>query len=265
MTRIHLITSTYNDIHKFSWREMVGNNIEIFLYKKIDDLKIDESFVDEGCINIPNFGSCDYAFFYHIVSNYNDLADFNIFTKLNWIGDFSNAPDVLENCSKFDFYQGGGRPMSHVWYNDETKNFLDRPTKFRKEPMNISLTKNKKIIGSPEYDYAGNADQQVDWFNFLFSGIEPPGEVCTYEYGPCFSVSKDLILRHPLSVYEHFLNIFHPLNSWDFEAGKRFFKTDDIKHQTWAIGRHYHDELLRFYRVFFTLGVDENKYKIQKL
>jgi hypothetical protein len=238
---------------------------DLFLYRKCDDLEIGQSRVDGEFIDIPNYGSCDYAFFYHIVNNYDNLADYNVFTKLNWRGDFSNAPEVFINCVNFDFYQGGSSPLSHVWYDNDSTELLNLPTKYYRLPMNVSITKDKKEFGTDEYFYAGHADQQVDWFSFLYKNTKMPGEVCTNQRGPCFSVSRELILRHPKSVYQHFLEIFYPFNSWDYEAAKKTFGTEDVKQQTWSIGRHYHDELLRFYRVLFTHGIDEDKYQIHKL
>lgn len=271
MKRINLITSTYNDLHKFTWRNLIDfSEIELFLYQKVDSLEIGQSFVDGEFINIPNYGSCDYAFFYHIVKNYNNLADINIFTKMNWIGDFENMPDIFQGCKNFDFYQCGGVPQSQIWYDGNID--CDISPKYPISYLDTQLTKDKKQHNPQntnwtglEYEYAGNADSQVDWFVKLFGNLDKPQEICTYERGPCFSVSRELIMRHPLSTYEYFLNIFHPFNSWNFEIASKFWNTDDIKFQTWSIGRHYHDNLLRFYRALFTFGIDENKYKIQKL
>jgi hypothetical protein len=286
MKKIHLITSTYNDIHKFNWKNLIDfSEFDLFLYRKNDDLKIGESIKTDEFIDIPNYGSCEYAFFFHIVNNYENLAEFNVFTKMNLYEDhFRNFTEVFSNAKNYDFYQGGGNPISHIWYNDKTTHFLDLPTKYTKVPMNLDITKDKKVrydgvsqFNGSEFEYFGNADGQVDWFNYLFGNDNPPGEVCTYQHGPCFSVSRNLILRHPKSIYEYFLNIFHPFKSWDYEIAKIYFSTncknnnwiiekkDDIKYQAWGVGRRYHDELLRFYRVFFTNKVDENKYKIQKL
>jgi len=272
--KIQLITSTYNDIHKFTWKSLLDlSEIELVLYRKCDDLEIGESRIDSEYIDIPNYGSCDYAFFYHIVNNYNNLADYNIFTKMNLYEDhFTNFTEVFANAKYFDFYQAGSYPISQMWYNKKTEYLLNNPTKYLFIPMNIDETKDKKTKhdgssqwNGTEFEYAANCDSQVDWFNLLYGNENPPGEICSYQHGPCFSVSKELILRHPLSVYRYFLEMFHPCNSWDYEVGKKYFGTEDVKQQAWGVGRHYHDELLRFYRAFFTHGIDEDKYKIQKI
>jgi hypothetical protein len=274
MKKIHLITSTYNDLHKFTWKDLIDfSEVELFLYRKCDDLEIGQSRINGEFIDIPNYGSCDYVFFYHIVNNYDNLADYNIFTKMNLYEDyFTNFPEVFNNAKYYDFYQGGGAPISQIWYNEETKHLIDLPSKYDKVPMNISLTKDKKpkhdgysTYNGTEFEYAANSDGQIDWFNYLYGGDDSPGEICTYQWGPCFSVSKNLILRHSKSVYKHFLDIFHPFNSWDYEVGKKFYGTDDIKYQTWGVGRGYHDELLRFYRVFFTYGLNDADYKINQI
>lgn len=274
MKNIHLITSTYNDIERFRWRDLIDfSETELFLYRKCDDLEIGQSRIDGEFIDIPNYGSCEYSFFYHIVNNYDDLADYNIFTKMNLYEDFfRNFPEVFNNAKHFDFYQGGGSPISQVWYNEQSKHLLELPTKYTKNPMNINFTKDKKTkhdgispYNGTEYEYAANADNQIDWFNYLYGNEIAPGEVCTYQWGPCFSVSRDLILRHSKHVYQHFLEKFHPCNSWSYDIGKVYFGTDDVKKQAFGVGRHYHDELLRFFRLFFTFGVDHNKYKINEI
>lgn len=288
MKKVHLITSTYNDIERFRWRNLIDfSETELFLYRKCDDLEIGQSRIDGEFIDIPNYGSCEYSFFYHIVNNYDNLGEYNIFTKMNLYEDFfRNFSEVFANAKYYDFYQGGGAPISQIWYNENTMHLLDLPTKYQKLPMNINMVKKnrpKHITGvwSPdgpgwtgqEYEYAGNADNQIDWFNYLYGNENIPGEVYSYQWGPCFSISRELIQRHPKSVYQHFLNIFYPFNSWNYEVAKKYYQEDpakqkfedEIKFQTWTIGRHYHDELLRFFRLFFTFGLDHDKYKINEI
>ncbi len=273
MKNIQLVTSTYNDIHRFTWKNLLDfSKIDIKIYRKCDDLEIGQYRLDNEFIDIQNFGSCDYAFFYHIVKNYNNLADFTIFTKMNLYEDyFRNFDEIFRNPDSYDFQSAGGTPISFVFYNNENIHLLDLPTKYSKSPLDISKTKKfrKKHDGHSnwsglEYEYAGNSDNIVDWFVMLY-GNTTSAELTAYQLGPCFSVSRDLILRHPLSVYEYFLNMFHPFNSWDFEIASKYFKTDDVKKQSWGIGRHYHDNLLRFYPTFFTFGIDKTKYKIKEI
>lgn len=275
MKRVHLITSTYNDIHRFDWKHLIDfSEVELFLYRKCDDLEIGESRVEGEFIDIPNYGSCDYAFFNHIVNNYDNLGDTNIFTKLN-VEHCPNFEEFLNNSKEYDFYQSGISPVSQIWYNEKTKDFLGLNTKYQKQLMNSDMTKEKKPkyngteFNGSEYEYVGNADGQIDWFNYLYGGQVPPGEICTYEHGPYFSVSKELILRHPKSTYQHFLNMFHPCESWNYEIAKEYFyikhKKNDLEFQTYGVGRHYHDELCRFYTLFFTYGIDKSKYNIYKI
>jgi len=272
MKSIQLVTSTYNDLHKFSWRHLVDESkIDIIVYKKSDDLEIGQFRKDGEFVEIPNYGSCDYAFFYHIVNNYDSLSEYTIFTKMNLYDDyFRNFTEVFNLAEHYDFYQAGGAPVSQIWFNKDSIHLLDLQTKYTKNILNIDITKDKKPKhdghskwNGTEYEYAGNSDSQIDWYNLLYgNNIISDKEISTYQWGPCFSVSKRLIHRHPISVYRYFLEMFHPCNSWDYEVAKKYFNTDDENKQAFGIGRSYHDELLRFYRVMFTLGVDQNEYKI---
>ena len=47
------------------------SDYRIFLYNKGEPI--------EGSINLPNVGRCDHTYLYHIVTNYNNLADNTVF------------------------------------------------------------------------------------------------------------------------------------------------------------------------------------------
>jgi hypothetical protein len=263
MKKINLVMSTYNDEQLFEqFSYMVDyENTEVFFYKKRDDLSAGEKRQNGIFIEIPNYGSCDYAFFNYIVDNYENLADVNIFTKLTT--DFPNRHEVFQNCKDYDFYECGSYNVSQIWYDGEKhdiSNFKTKYTNVDKHDIRQTKYNRGELTG-----YVGDGDFGVDWFNLLYGqNIETPLEICTYGHGPCFSVSKELIRRHSKETYQYFIDMFHPFNSWNQEAGERHWKTNSVKEQTHEIGRHYHDQLCRFYRTLFTYGVNDD-YKINQV
>lgn len=271
MKKINLVMSTYNDEHLFNYfRHMVDyENTEIFFYKKNDELKVGEKINRNGFIEIPNHGSCDYAFLMHIVDNYDNLSDYTIFTKLNW--DFNNGHEVFRYCTHYDFFQLGHYEVSQIYY--DSKRHQD-PSKFKFTYDNVDVHDMQLIRErrGNDYDYAGNADNKSDWFKMLFGEPEHMTEVRTNAIGPCFSVSRELIRRHSKETYEYFLRMLEPFNSWSREKAKYFWHeqlangedTYSVEFQNYRLARYYHDELARFWTALFTFGMDRNKYSSNK-
>lgn len=115
MKRIDVVTSYYDDYHKFIWKEDLNKfDYNLVLYKKDDSLNkedlisIYDFILHDDEISIPNYGKCEFAFFHYIVHNYYNLPDFVVFTKINWHeynfdGNFINFDELLTNCFKYDF------------------------------------------------------------------------------------------------------------------------------------------------------------------
>lgn len=267
MKKINLVMSTYNDEHLFNYfRHMIDyENTDIFFYKKNDELRIGEKAYSNGFIEIPNYGSCEYAFLMHIVDNYDNLSDYTIFTKLNW--DFPDGHQVFQQCTNFDFFQCGSYNVSQVYYDSKIHKNLSEII-FRHSNVDthdMQMTREKR---GEDFEYAGNADNKSDWFTMIFGQIEHITEVSTFGKGPCFSVSRELIRRHKKETYEYLLKMIEPYNSWSREKASSFWSVEALhghdpyseKFQKYAIGRYYHEELSRFYTALFTYGIDRNKY-----
>lgn len=79
-----IVVPTYNDRHKtMGWEKsyVTAPGYQVIFYEKDDSLPphTDERIVDGW--KIPNFGRSSFAFLWHIVKNYDNLADVEIFTK----------------------------------------------------------------------------------------------------------------------------------------------------------------------------------------
>jgi len=240
-----IVTSEYNDSNKLlSWiPEIEKRNIDFLIYHKDDSLKKNESIIiDKNNINIPNYGRCDYAFLYHIVQNYDNLDDITIFVKSHWYEHGLELYKVIDNCVEYDWMQSGTHKLYQYW--KESKNM--------KQPCEY-IYRDKHIFAETCYD----------WYNEIFPNIEKPEFIDGWGHFPCFSVSKQLILRHSKEVYIRLLNKFYPeSNSWNINEGYKYFNT--LEEQVIDIGKHYHDQFGRFYEILFTHNLNNYDYKIYR-
>ena len=277
--KIDIITSYYNDGNKLNWldecKNIIGqdNNSEFYIYKKNDDFNLDPEISKIntlGEIEIPNIGRCDFAFLLHIIKNYENLGDVNIFTKVNWMDQKNDFFGLVRDSKKYDFCDVGENPELQIWEHDILDSGVDKylmglgiPRPFI---QTIDSRKNKKTGYN---HHAFKSDCIHDWYSDIFKEADPPKNFWSWCHGPCFSVSKELIRRHPKSVYEFLLSRFtQESKAWDNEEGKRIMSSikgydvsdkevmDDAAH-------HYHDNFLRFWRVLFTHNINENKFKIK--
>lgn len=241
--KIEIVTSIYNDEHKSSWVNSIPKDVSITIYNKGDGLKNINNY-----INIPNYGRCDYSFLWHIIKNYDKLSDRIIFTKINW-NDHSGCDlnTLLNKCKNFHFCDVGEREEYWIWIPD-----VNEKEKYSSE------------INHPNIGHAILSEKNNDKYKTLnipeiylkiFNRCCLPKNMILWGHGPCFSVSKELILRHPKSVYENLLNLFHGENIKDNEEAQ--------KEMLIEIGKIYHDRFLRFWKVLFTHEVDESKFKIE--
>jgi hypothetical protein len=265
MSNVNVVTVTYNDLHKLNWLHLVSEkNYDFTLYAKDNNLKIGEVekrqvetsnyYIEETVI--PNYGKCEYAFLYHIINNYNDLADYTVFTKIHWYDQGINFYDLINNCANYDYYEVGMGLHSYVWYNNDNLHLKEVQGDTY---INVDTP---YVTGNP-FNFDGRAKRWEvfeDWYNHIFPDRNNvPGKIYAFDHGPCFSVSKELIRRHPISVYEYLLERFHPSsNAWDFILDNDERKTLD------NVAQHYHDNLVRFHRLLFTHGVNQDNFKIQQ-
>ena len=160
---MQFIIARYNE--NISWTNQFDNKI---IYNKGNTL--------ENSIQLPNVGREAHTYLYHIINNYNNLAEFTCFLQGN---PFDHSPNLFNNINEFKYDIGYYNLASRVL---ETKivgcihesglpikehyNYLFKDTLY-----NISNTK------------------------FLFGA------------GAQFIVSKEIIHLHPLNFYENLIKL----------------------------------------------------------
>lgn len=220
MARIRVVTSCFNDDVNFSWtRDLVTRGTPYIIYRKSDVDENTKQFdqLPYQLIEIPNICRCEYAFMYHIVNNYERLDDITVFVKSNWSKYGINFPHLLANCANYDY---------------------------------MTVGTHQETIGY-SYHEQSDIDYWTNWYDNIFSDqLEKPKDVHIWGHGPCFSVSRELIHRHPKSVYEYLLD--------RLSKPRHIFTGDKLN----EVGVIYHNEIQRFYTIFFTHGLGSNQYKI---
>jgi hypothetical protein len=276
---VDIITSYYNDSHRLNWKSLCNENlpsdvdITFTVYRKDDSLELDLNIcrlLDNGEYLIPNIGRCDFSFLLHIVRNYDSLSDVNIFTKVNWSDQRNDFPLLLSDSTVYDFCDVGDTPELQIWdyaiLDSDVDQYLDKLGISKQHIQTIDVRKNKK---NGHYHHAFKSDCIHDWYIEIFRDVKPPEVFWSWCHGPCFSVTKELIRRHPKKIYEYLLSRFLPeSNSWDKDLGKKLMTEvkgyvvsdkevmDDAAH-------HYHDSLLRFWRVLFVHNLEKNDFNIK--
>jgi len=238
-----VVTACYTDTDILdSWIPKLDTNEIVYtIYHKSDILKKGEiEILNNNNIRIPNYGRCDYAFLYHIVSNYEKLDNITLFVKNNWNSQHIDLWNHIETCKKYDFMESGKQRRFLYWRDDYAP--FPKHEEVHKSVHNCAQT-------------------TIDWYYEIFPGINLPHVIPGWGMGPCFSVSRRLIHRHPKSVYEKLLQKFYPeSNSWDREKAKNIYTT--IEEEIVDIGKHYHDCFQRFWYVLFTHNIDSTEYAI---
>lgn len=277
--KVNIITSYYSDGQKFNWKDRCKDfldpdtDLQFFVYVKKDDLHLDPSIcnqIETGEFLIPNIGRCDFAFLLHIIRNYDNLSDVNVFTKVNWMDQRNDFFDLLTNSQKYDFCDVGDTPELQIWDTEILdSNVQEYLVKNLPSGSKYQLVDSRKNKSNGNYYHAFKSDCLNDWYGEIFKECTPPKPFWSWAHGPCFSVSREAIRRHPREVYEYLLNRFLPeSNSWEKDLGKKLMSEakgyevsdkevmDDAAH-------HYHDNLLRFWRVLFTHNLDKEKFNIK--
>ena len=252
MPSLRLVTSIYRDEHKSGWinQWVITNHIPHTIYRKNDALeKGEERVTDEHNIEIPNYGRCDYAFLYHIVKNYEQLDDYTIFTKINWQDQGLPMQHLLENVFQYDFIWEGVHRKYTVW--SEMTESVRKQIPPETHPHDIENQKQS------ETDTTHYGEFAYDWYKQIFNqDLEPP-VIKSFGHGPVFSVSKELIRRHPKEIYQKLLNKFYPEDgSWDTDYRKYGYTS--LKEQMINLGKSLHDQFIRFYPLLFTFQADES-------
>jgi len=164
-------------------------NFKILIYNKGTKLS---SKVSAQIINLENVGRESQTWLYHIVNNYENLDEYNIFLqgRIDDLGcmAFQNPNSYLDEIDKYGFIASRyGILTPFHWKN------------------NVGIENNEKYKRC--WNRGEISRSKIGFRNFakiLFPEI--PYFVMT-SYGGCFAIKKELIKRYDLNFYINLLNI----------------------------------------------------------
>jgi len=182
------------------------NNINIYIYNKGEDIPtgIPDNATNIKIINIPNLGWDSYAYFYHVINNYNNLPDY--------IVNLHASAQYLDH--KYDLYSKIIEVIFKV-FNDSSIKFYsgyilrDEEYSFRISDWNASYNLNKtnnKLTESSIYPFGSWLENKIG---------KKVNDIIKSTWHGMFIVHKSRILKYSKSFYE---DIFSEIQVWQSEV-----------------------------------------------
>lgn len=190
--QIDIIIAQYNENIDFL-NEIPFSNHNIICYNKGPTTPKCPS-----CVKIetlPNVGKCDHTYLYHIIQNYNNLADINVFLPgsclMNYIKK-SKTYKVIETAEKTKTSVFIGASYNDV-YKDLYGFKLDNHLTANKDNQQLNNDISLKPCQIRPFG---------KWYNSLFGNLR----TTMVDYTSIFAVSKEHILQHPISYYKKLIS-----------------------------------------------------------
>jgi len=186
-----IIISRYNENLKWTLEEPF-NKFRYTVYNKGINDNFEKSLVNK-IVNLKNVGREGHTYLFHIINNYNNLADINIFFpgSLN-IWKKPIAKNLLNNVLKYNC----AIFISAYIYNNKMV--------FNKFNLNKYLggDTNNKIINKLDSIQLSTIRPYGKWFENKFKNLK----IDTVQSFGIFSLDKKDIIAKPINYYQNFLN-----------------------------------------------------------
>jgi hypothetical protein len=188
---IEIVVSRYNETLEWTTYDLF-NEYNYIVYNKGNNDIFEKKNVSK-IVNLNNVGMCDHTYLYHIINNYDNLADITIFFP----GSLDNpikkykANIILNLIKKYN-----KAVFSAFFYNDGVKNSLYN---FYLDKYFIEDEKNRKLNNSGEL-IKSNIRPFGKWYEEMFNRNSH-----YISYKGIFSISKKDILKYPVEYYKKFL------------------------------------------------------------
>lgn len=220
--KIRLVVARYNeDLNWISHCESM--DISSIIYDKSDiNLKNIDDYVrvSDNLYKLPNIGREAQTYLKHIVENYDNLADIEIFTQgrpFDHIPDFLNKISLLRN-QEFEF-------IDFSTYRKISCLNMESYISISKKYPHIDIND----TGSGSYIFLAS-DGHKKLYNLVHGEISnSESEFLEFGQHAMFAVSSSRIRKIPLSIYRKMLNLF----TFDI------LPTGNIQHIYWAYEFEY--------------------------
>ena len=188
---IDIIISRYNEDLKWTLLKPF-NKFNYIVYNKGNDDNFEKSKIKK-IINLDNIGREGHTYLYHIINNYNNLADINVFLpgSLELKYKLIKAKNILYKIIKYNkaFLRLTYIPkVNKIFYNYKHNDYESSSNFNKNKSKNKVKLSDHRPFGNWYKHHFGDKD-----FNYLSNlGI--------------LSVDKKDILNHSIKYYEEFLN-----------------------------------------------------------
>jgi hypothetical protein len=179
------------------------NNIKIIISRYHEDVSWSEKYsdyrviynkgnnIEQNCITLPNIGRESHTYLYHIVENYNNLADYNVFLQGF---PYDHKPDLDYILLDLIF----NNKYSFKWLSNWS---IETDFEYIREPYRIPYVNFKEM------------------YKKLFDVYPDPHTSFIFHANGQFVVSKEKIHERPLEFYKKYLNFFEGKDQEIFNLG----------------------------------------------
>ena len=194
MNNVEIIISRFNE--DLNWlMEAPFNLFQYIVYNKGNNENFNKTNV-KRIINIENVGKCDHTFLFHIIENYDNLANITVFFpgSLDMIYKKNKAKLLLNKIIQSNFINACFIGYYHKSIRESYHNFQLNKYKTLNE-KNLLLNSEKKLHKALIRPY-GN------WYRFFFGNSQSHWVT----FWGIFSIDKRDIIQHPINRYQALIN-----------------------------------------------------------
>ena len=205
---IVFVISRYNE--NLEWlKEAPFNKYDVILYNKgINDDYYDSPKIIKK-IKLENVGKCDHTYLYHIIHNYDNLADINVFLPGSINMDYK-----MKRATKL-MYEIEKNNSSVFLYNSKNKNIKKSLYDFQLDEWKTSNGANKSLNNETTLKLS-EIRPFGKWYENKFDNVV----IKHATFHGILSVSKEDILKRPKEYYENLIKELS--DSSNPEAGHYF-------------------------------------------
>ena len=206
MSTVEIVVARYNE--SLCWlNEYPFNQFEYIVYNKGDNNAFETNNVKQ-IVKLANIGRNDHTYLYHIIKNYESLADITVFLtgSAGHIPSKKNtAINILNNIIQSNYTNAY---FIGIHYNSVKYHHAD----FKLDSYSCAYSANFNKTGRSDL-LPCNIRPYYRWYNYFFGNIH--AHWCVY--GGVFSIDRRDIIQHPKSNY---IRILQPVQThFNPEAG----------------------------------------------
>jgi hypothetical protein len=185
--KIELVIARYHE--PLDWLYKIDtSNIRVICYNK-DEKDFSHPKVNK-VINLPNVGKCDHTYLYHIITNYDNLADVTIFT--------AGSCDMDYKWEQFLFVFNNA--IEHL----KTSFYTSKYNNVKQDLYNFVIEDHKTAYAANKNDKVGSKTELCNirpfgkWYEKYFGDLV----INDVNYRAMFSATRSDILKRDLNFYK---------------------------------------------------------------